>query len=58
MNFIKRLFVYLFSNVNSTEYQLEAYLKDKNPQSVEELNMWLAEFDNERSIRNRAIALG
>ena len=36
---------------------LEEYLASKNAQTPEEVNFWIAEYDNERRLRSRQVAM-
>ncbi len=52
MNILDKLFG------SNSKSELEKYIEDKNPQTSEELEFWMAEYDNRKMIYNRYIANG
>jgi hypothetical protein len=55
---ISRIFAWLkqaFSTRQMTA--LERFVASKNPQSPQEIEFWISEYDNEERLRSRMIAL-
>lgn len=42
----------------NSKSELERFLEDKNPQTHEDLEFWMAEFENRKRVYNRYIANG
>jgi hypothetical protein len=58
MNAIKSFIAALQEFLNPPRISdLESYILSKNPQTTGDVDFWTAEYDNERRIRSRQIAM-